>query len=192
MIDVFDRNARIARKLMDRVADGVDAELEHAAAIHGQHARAICGSLKRRGTDQTGNAQRLDVGRRRKLNGKGVVSPSFNHCGACPIAKKHAGGTVGPVERARHLLGSNNKHALGTAAGDIALGDIERKYEAGTSRRDIEGRARRAQALSNGTRLSGNKVVTRRRRADDQIQLARVDSGHLECPLARRYGKVVK
>ena len=60
------------------------------------------------------------------------------------IAKKHAGGTVGPVERARHLLGSNNKHALGTAAGDIALGDIERKYEAGTSRRDIEGRARRA------------------------------------------------
>ncbi len=40
MIDVFDRNARIARKLMDRVADGVDAELEHAAAIHGQHARA--------------------------------------------------------------------------------------------------------------------------------------------------------
>ena len=49
---------------------------------------------------------------------------------------------------------------------------------------------RRAQSLSNGTRLSGNKVVTRRRRADDQIQLARVDSGHLECPLARRYGKV--
>lgn len=76
MIDIFDRNARIARKLMDRVADGVDAELEHAAAIHGQHALAICGGLKRRGTDQTGNAQRLDVGRRRKLNGKGVVSPS--------------------------------------------------------------------------------------------------------------------
>ena len=35
-------------------------------------------------------------------------------------------------------------------------------------------------------------MVTRRRRADDQIQLARVDSGHLERPLARRYGKVVK
>ena len=42
------------------------------------------------------------------------------------------------------------------------------------------------------TCLSGNKVVARRRRADDQIQLARVDSGHLECPLARRYGKVVE
>ena len=81
---------------------------------------------------------------------------------------------------------------LGTTAGDIALGDIERKYEAGAGRRDIEGRARRAKSLSNGTRLSGNKVVTRRRRTDDQIQLARVDSGHLECPLARRYGKVVK
>ena len=51
MIDVYNRNARINRKLMDRVADGVDAELEHAAAIHEQHARAICGSLKRRGAD---------------------------------------------------------------------------------------------------------------------------------------------
>ena len=152
---------------MDRVADGVDAELEHAAAIHGQHALAICRGLKRRGADQTGYAQRLDVGRRRKLNGKGVVSPSSNHCGACPIAKEHAGGAVGPVERARHLLGSNDKHALGTAAGDIALGDIERKHEAGTSRRDIEGRARRAQTLGYGTRLGGNKVVTRCRRADD-------------------------
>ena len=108
MIDVFDRNARIDRKLMDRVADGVDAELEHAAAIHGQHARAICGSLKRRGAEQTGNAQGLDVGRRRKLNGKGVVSPSPNHCGSCPIAKEHARGTVGPIERARHLLGRND------------------------------------------------------------------------------------
>ena len=81
---------------------------------------------------------------------------------------------------------------LGSSSGDIALGDIERKYEAGAGSRDIESRARRAQSLSNGTRLSGNKVVTRRRRADDQIQLARVDSGHLECPLARRYGKVIK
>ena len=81
---------------------------------------------------------------------------------------------------------------LGSSSGDIALGNIERKYEAGAGSRDIEGRARRAQSLSNGTRLGGNKVVTRRRRADDQIQLARVDSGRLECPLARRYGKVVK
>ena len=81
---------------------------------------------------------------------------------------------------------------LGSSSGDIALGNIERKYEAGAGSRDIEGRARRAQSLSNGTRLGGNKVVTRRRRADDQIQLARVDSGHLKCPLARRYGKVVK
>ena len=81
---------------------------------------------------------------------------------------------------------------LGSSSGDIALGDIERKYETGAGRRDIEGRTRRAQTLGYGTRLGGNKMVTRRRRADDQIQLARVDSGHLECPLARRYGKVVE
>ena len=152
---------------MDRVADGVDAELEHAAAIHGQHTRAICGGLKRRRTDQTGNAQRHDVGRRRKLNGKGVVSPSLYHSGACPIAKEHAGGAVCPVKRARHLLGRNDKRMLGSSSGDIALGDIERKYEAGAGRRDIEGRTRRAQTLGYGTRLGGNKMVTRCRRADD-------------------------
>ena len=192
MIDVFDQNARIDRKLMDRVTDGVDAELEHAAAIHGQHALAICGSLKRRVADQTGNMQRLDVGRRRKLNGKGAVSPSPNHCGACPIAKEHAGGAVGPVERARHLLGGNDQHVLGASSGDIALGDIERKYEAGTSRRNVEGRTCGTQALGNGARFGGNEMIARRRRTDDQIQLARVDSGRLERLLARRYGKVVK
>ena len=144
MVDVFDLKARIARKLMTRVTEGVDAEIEHTAAIHGQHALAISGGLKRRGADQSGNAQRLDVGRRRKLNGKGAVSPGLNHRGACPIAKEHAGGAVGPVERARHLLGGNDKHMLGSSSGDIALGNIERKYEAGAGRRDIEGRARRA------------------------------------------------
>ena len=45
-------------------------------------------------------------------------------------AKEHARGTVGPIERARHLLGGYDQHVLGATAGDIALGDIERKYEA--------------------------------------------------------------
>lgn len=75
MVDVLDRDVRVAGELVDRIADGVDAELEHAAAIQGQHALAICGSLKRRVADQTGNVQRLDVGRRRKLNSKGNSSP---------------------------------------------------------------------------------------------------------------------
>ena len=56
MIDVFDRNARIDRKLMDRVADGVDAELEHAAAVHGKHTLAVRGNLEWRGAIQPGNA----------------------------------------------------------------------------------------------------------------------------------------
>ena len=177
---------------MDRVADGVDAELEHAATIHGQHTRAICGVLKRRGADQTGNAQRLDVGRCRKLNGKRVVSPSPYDRSTRAIAKEHARGTVGPIERARHLLGGNDQHVLGATAGDITLGDIERKYEAGTSRRNVEGRTCGTQALSNGARFGRNEVIARRRRTDDKIQLARVDSGYLKRPLARRYGKVVE
>ena len=35
-------------------------------------------------------------------------------------------------------------------------------------------------------------MIARRRRADDQIQLARIDSGRLERLLARCYGKVVE
>ena len=81
---------------------------------------------------------------------------------------------------------------LGSSSSDIALGDIERKYEAGTSRRNVEGRTCGTQALSNGARFGGNEMITRRRRTGDKIQLARVDSGYLECPLARRYGKVVE
>ena len=144
VVDVLDRDARVAGEFVDRVTDGIDAELEHAAAIHGKHAFAVLYRPIRRGARQSGDAQCFDVRQRRKLNSKGILSPSLYDRSTRAIAKEHAGGAVCPVERARHLLGSNNKHALGTAAGDIALGDIERKYEAGTSRRDIEGRARRA------------------------------------------------
>ena len=192
MVDVFDRNARIARKLMDRVADGVDAELEHAAAIHGKHAFAVLYRPIRRGARQSGDAQCFDVGRRRKLNSKGILPLSLYDRSARTIAKEHARGTVGPIERARHLLGGNDQHVLGATAGDIALGDIERKYEAGTSRRNVEGRTCGTQALSNGARFGGNEMIARRRRADDQIQLARIDSGRLERLLARCHGKVVE
>ena len=192
MIDVFDRNARIARKLMDHVADGIDAELEHTTTVHGQHAFAVLRCLIRRGARQSGDAQCFDVRRRRKLNGEGILSPSLYDRSTRAITKEHARGTVGPVERARHLLGSNDKHAPGTTAGDIALGDIERKYEAGTSRRNVEGRTCGTQALSNGARFGGNEMIARRRRTDDKIQLTRIDSGRLERLLARCHGKVVE
>ena len=177
---------------MDRVADGVDAELEHAAAIHGKHAFAVLYRPIRRGARQSGDAQCFDVRRRRKLNSKGILSPGLHDCSARAIAKEHARGTIGPIERARHLLGGNDQHVLGATSGDIALGDIERKNEASTSRRNVEGRTCGTQALSNGARFGGNEMIARRRRTDDKIQLARVDSGYLECPLARRYGKVVE
>ena len=90
LVDVLDRNARVAGKLVDRVTDGIDAKLEDATAIHGKHAFAICGSLKRRVADQTGNVQRLDVGRRRKLNSKGILSPSPYERSTRAIAKEHA------------------------------------------------------------------------------------------------------
>ena len=81
---------------------------------------------------------------------------------------------------------------LGSSSSDIALGDIERKYEAGTSRRNVEGWTCGTQALSNGARFGRDEMIARRRRADDQIQLARIESGRLERLLARCHGKVVE
>ena len=192
VVDVLDRDARVADELVDRVADGIDAKLEDATAVHGKHAFAVLRRLIRRGACQSGDAQCFDVRRRRKLNGKGILSPSLYDRSGRAIAKEHARGTVGPIERARHLLGGNDQHVPGPTAGDIALGDIERKYETGTGRRDIEGRTYGTQALSNGARFGGDEMIARRRRTDDKIQLARMDSRRLERLLARCHGKVVE
>ena len=192
MVDVLNRNTSIACELVDRVADRIDAKLEHATAVHGKYALAVRGSFERRGAGQPRYAQRLDIGCGRKLNGKGVLSSGLNDRSARAVTKEHARRTVGPVECTRHLLGSDDKYMLGTATGDIALGDIKRKYKAGTGRRDVEGRTCGPQALGNSARFGGNEMVARRRRADDKIQLARVDSGCLECLLACCNGKVVE
>ena len=192
MVDVLNRDTRVPRKLVDRVADRIDAKLEHAAAVHGEHALAVHGSFERRGAGQPRYTQRLDIGCGRKFDGKGVLSPGLYDRSARAITKEHARRTIGPVERTRHLLGCDDKYAFCATAGDIALGDIERKYKAGTGSRDVEGRTCGAQALGNGARFGGNEMIACRRRADDKIQLARVDSGRLECPLACCNGKVVE
>lgn len=127
-----------------------------------------------------------------KAQQQGDSLPSLYDRSTRAIAKEHARGTVGPIERARHLLGGNDQHVLGATAGDMALGDIERKYEACTSRRNVEGWTCGTCALSNGARFGRNEMIARRRRADDKIQLARIDSGRLERLLARCHGKVVE
>ena len=66
---------------------------------------------------------------------------SICRCGrkATVNARLDAAGNI-ITEGDQVCLGGNDKYVPGAAAGDIALGDIERKYKAGTGCRDVEGR----------------------------------------------------
>ncbi len=72
---------------MDRVADGVDARQFRGGSKFMDQPLSISAEALNGSTDQTGNAQRLDVGRR-QLNGKGTVSPSLNPLRRLPHRQK--------------------------------------------------------------------------------------------------------
>ena len=160
MIDVFDRNARIDRKAWGTVSQmALTPNLNTRRPFMDSTLALSAEAFKRRRTDQTGNAQRHDVGRRRKLNGKGVVSPASITAAPAPSPKSTQ------VARSVQSSAPSSARPQRQAHARLVLGRYSpRRHRAQIQKpaqaAETSGRTRRAQTLGYGTRLGGNKMVT--------------------------------
>src|SRR5674476_10231 len=95
------------------------------------------------------------------------------------VAEKHAGVAVLPVHDGRKFFRADDEHRFVSARHDELLADLQRVDETGTRGFDVEcRRPRRADFALHETRGGGKRHVGRKRRDDDQINLAGGDAGH--------------
>ena len=106
------------------------------------------------------------------------------HHGAGAVAEQHAGAAVVPVEDAREGLRADHQRGRSDTALDETVGDRHAVDEAGTHRLDVERRSLgHAEFGLHARRRGGKRLVGRRRRQNDQVEVGRLDAGVVERPL---------
>jgi len=109
---------------------------------------------------------------------------ALEHDRARAVAEQHAGAAVGPIEDAREGLRADHQRRRSDAALDETVGDRHAVDEAGTHRLDVECRSLgHAEFGLHTGRRGGKRLVGRRRRQDDQVEVGRLDPGVVERPL---------
>src|SRR5204863_930495 len=96
---------------------------------------------------------------------------------ASAVAEQHACRSVGVIHEARQCLGPNEQDVLVTAGGDHLAADDQAIDEAAAAGLEIEGAAFGADGVLNQTAGGGEQVVRGSRGADDQVDVAALESG---------------
>ena len=192
VVDVGDAHARLGAELGDRGHDRVHTELEDAAALHREMRLGTRRLVVGRRSREAGNVQDLDGGLGRQAHGKRALPARAEHRRRRAVAEEHAGGAVRPVDEPADLLGRHHEHALGAAAGEVAVGDVQREDEARAGGRHVEGRAGGSEELRDGAGLRRHEVVAARGGADDEVELVRRHAGGLKRRTARCEREVVE
>ena len=96
----------------------------------------------------------------------------LQHHRACAVTEQHAGGAVGPVQKARHGFRADQKHGVGLAAADEIVGHRQAIDEAGADRLHVEGRTMgHAQSRLHAGGGGGKGFVRRGGAADDRCRV---------------------
>ena len=115
----------------------------------------------------------------------------FEHHGASAVAKQHAGAAVVPVQDAAENLGADHQRPFGGSVGNHGVGHGQRIHKAAAHGLKIKhGAARHAQLVLNDGGGGRKHHVRGGRGHDDQIDVARLDTGRFHRGARGRHGQV--
>ena len=111
--------------------------------------------------------------------------------GAGPVSEENAGGAVRPVDDPGEQFGADEQDGAGGARLDVLVRDGETVDESGAGGRDVEsGSGTRAEAVLNEAGRRGEEHIGRRRRDEDEVDVAGLDVSGAESKPGRAQGEL--